>query len=332
MQSSAAHHISNRIICIIIVIFIKAIGSSAAFVNDKGRRQQLKQPITTRCGHKHNISSTSAFTTTTNMDNDESNTSISTNDQQSKDLIPSTPLLRPIHAGFIGCGTIASSIIIGLATPEHTIHLANNGIQLSSISITRRSTSKSTMLQERFPTIVTIHEMAHEVVLNSDIIFLCILPTQVDEVLTDLKQRGLWKCDTHILISLVSTSKVDELIIKSGLRQSSVYKLICLPPIARRSGCALLQPAATTDDNIDNDISSSKDIVTSILNALGGYVECHNDSMMEAMMIPTAMMGPLYGMMRNNRDWLGELLIYNIYIYTGCVLCNFSVSRHYIFC
>jgi pyrroline-5-carboxylate reductase len=259
------------------------------------------------------------------MDNDKSNTSISTNDQQSKDLIPPTPLLRPIHAGFIGCGTIASSIIIGLATPEHTTHLANNGIQLSSISITRRSVSKSTMLQERFPTIVTIHEMAHEVVLNSDIIFLCVLPTQVDEVLTDLTERGLWKCDTHILISLVSTSKVDELIIKSGLRRCSVYKLICLPPIARRSGCALLQPATTTstttttttttDNNIDNDISSSKDIVTSILNSLGGYVECHNDSMMEAMMIPTAMMGPVYGMMRNNRDWLSELLIYYIYIY-----------------
>jgi pyrroline-5-carboxylate reductase len=259
------------------------------------------------------------------MDNDKSNTSISTNDQQSQDLILPTPLLRPIHAGFIGRGTIASSIIIGLATPEHTTYLANNGIQLSSISITRRSVSKSTMLQERFPNIVTIHEMAHEVVLNSDIIFLCILPTQVDEVLTDITERGLWKCDKHILISLVSTSKVDELIIKSGLRQSSVYKLICLPPIARRSGCALLQPAATTDDTIDNDISSSKDIVKSILNSLGGYVECHNDSMMEAMMITTAMMGPVYGMMRNNRDWLGELLIYNIYIYIGCVLCNFSV-------
>jgi pyrroline-5-carboxylate reductase len=247
------------------------------------------------------------------MDNDKSSTSISTNDQQSEDLIP-PPLLRPIRAGFIGCGTIASSIIIGLASPEHTTHLANNGIQLSSISITRRSVSKSTMLQKRFPTIITIREMAHEIVLNSDIVFLCVLPTQVNEVLTDLNQRGLWNRDKHILISLVSTSKVEELIIKSGLRRSSVYKLICLPPIARRSGCALLQPAATTttttDDNIDIGISSSKDIVTSILNSLGGYVECHNDSMMEAMMITTSMMGPVYGMMRNNRDWLSELLIY----------------------
>ena len=250
------------------------------------------------------------------MDNDKSNTSISTNDQS--ELIP----LRPIRAGFIGCGTIASSIVVGLASPEHATHLAENGLQLSSISITRRSVSKSTMLKERFPNIVTIRDMAHEVVADSDLIFLCVLPTQVDEVLADLTERGSWKrYDEHVLISLVSTSKIEDLIIKSGLRRSSVYKLICLPPIARRAGCALLQPAAaaaaitTTDDNIDNDISSSKNMVTSILNAIGGYVECHNDSMMEAMMITTAMMGPMYGMMRNNRDWLGEFDIYK-----GCVL------------
>ena len=309
MHSHPARHITNRIICIVVVIFIKAIGG-AAFVNDKGgRRQQLTQP-TKSCGHK-NIILTSALFAKTNMDNDKSNTSISTNDQS--ELIP----LRPIRAGFIGCGTIASSIVVGLASPEHATHLAENGLQLSSISITRRSVSKSTMLKERFPNIVTIRDMAHEVVAESDLIFLCVLPTQVAEVLADLTERGSWKrYDERILISLVSTSKVEDLIIKSGLRRSSVYKLICLPPIARRSGCALLQPAAAAAiKNIDNDMSSSKNMVTSILNALGGYVECHNDNMMEAMMITTAMMGPMYGMMRNNRDWLGEFDVYK-----GCVL------------
>lgn len=315
-----AHHITNQIICFIVVIFIKATGSSAALVNGKGQRQQLTQPTKSCCGHKSNIIilTSALFANTNIMDNDTSDTSISTNDQLSNLIIP----LRPIRAGFIGCGTIASSIVIGLASPEHTTYLAENGLQLSSISITRRSTSKSTMLKERFPTFVTIREMAHEVVADSHLIFLCVLPTQVEEVLTDLTERGSWKHDDddddeHVLISLISTSKVEDLIIKSGLRRGLVYKLICLPPIAQRSGCALLQPAAaaaatatttTTDDNIDHDISSSpKDIVKSILNSLGGYVECHNDSMMEAMMITTAMMGPMYGMMRNNRDWLGEL-------------------------
>ena len=46
-----------------------------------------------------------------------------------------------------------------------------------------------------------------------------------------------------------------------------------------------------------------------MLDALGGCVECANDDIMSALMAPTCLMGPMYGIMRNNRDWLGELLI-----------------------
>lgn len=129
---------------------------------------------------------------------------------------------------------------------------------------------------------------------------------------------------------------MEDLIERTGLRRNSVFKLICLPPISRRGGCALLQPApvpsptTTTpdgsdddcgddcvviDDDGDDDASSSSrarsdeddaNIVKSILDALGGYVECRDDSVMDAMMVTTCMMGPMYGVMRNNRDWLGE--------------------------
>lgn len=139
----------------------------------------------------------------------------------------------------------------------------------------------------------------------------------------------------HFIRTKKSTSKVEDLIERTGLRRNSVFKLICLPPISRRGGCALLQPApvpsptTTTpdgsdddcgddcvviDDDGDDDASSSRarsdeddaNIVKSILDALGGYVECRDDSVMDAMMVTTCMMGPMYGVMRNNRDWLGE--------------------------
>ena len=118
---------------------------------------------------------------------------------------------------------------------------------------------------------------------------------------------------------------MEDLIGRTGLRRDSVYKLICLPPISRRGGCALLQPApapsptsSTLDDNgsdddeesiDDNDSGSggaNNNVVRSILDALGGYVECRDDDVMEAMMVTTCMMGPMYGVMRTNRDWLGE--------------------------
>lgn len=36
-------------------------------------------------------------------------------------------------------------------------------------------------------------------------------------------------------------------------------------------------------------------------------MECANSDIMNAMMVPSCLMGPMYGIMRNNRDWLGQL-------------------------
>ena len=110
--------------------------------------------------------------------------------------------LKSIKAGFIGCGTIASAIATSLATPDHKIHLYKAGYILQSISVTRRSESKSSKLKENFEDVVTVYESAEEVVLNSNLIFLCVLPQQVDGVLEELTMKGVWKSD-HTLISLV---------------------------------------------------------------------------------------------------------------------------------
>lgn len=132
--------------------------------------------------------------------------------------------------------------------------------------------------------------------------------------------------------------------------------MICLPSIAKREGCALLQrapapssapvamplpplpllPTDSSDDDIitcnikekifieqsdiqndnpnegdewnKNNNSNNIDI-KALLTALGGCVECPNDAIMNTMMITSCMMGPLYGVMRNNRDWLGEVAL-----------------------
>mmetsp|Transcript_22792 Transcript_22792/g.37025 ORF Transcript_22792/g.37025 Transcript_22792/m.37025 type:complete len:170 (+) Transcript_22792:87-596(+) len=82
--------------------------------------------------------------------------------------------------------------------------------------------------------------------------------------------------------------------------------MICLPAIAKREGCALLQPASDINDSSDNNDSTSSDAINvkSMLDALGGCVECADDDSMNTLMVTTAMMGPVYGVMRNNRDWL----------------------------
>ena len=104
-----------------------------------------------------------------------------------------------IRAGFIGCGTIASSIASGLANPNHAEFLSHNSLVLSSIHVTRRSESRSSQLKQSYPNVVTVCETAKEVVKNSEIVFLCVLPIYVDEVLEELE--GAWEGQT--LVSLV---------------------------------------------------------------------------------------------------------------------------------
>ena len=123
-------------------------------------------------------------------------------DDETTASTPSNPL-HPIRAGFLGCGTIASSIATGLANPRHRPHLAQRGLSLSSISVTRRSESKSRRLQERFPEVVTVYDSAEEVAAHSDVVFLCVLPQHVDEVLEDLRNKEVWRSEEHTLVSLV---------------------------------------------------------------------------------------------------------------------------------
>ena len=110
---------------------------------------------------------------------------------------------RPIRAGFVGCGTIAHSIAIGLASSEHASHLARFGLRLASLSVTRRSECRSSDLASRFPGVVRVRDSAREVVRDSDLVFLCVLPDQVDGVLEELAEGGAWREEDHTLVSLV---------------------------------------------------------------------------------------------------------------------------------
>ena len=49
---------------------------------------------------------------------------------------------------------------------------------------------------------VTVYDSAEEVVKNSDVVFLCVLPQHVDAVLGELSDKNVWNED-HTLVSLV---------------------------------------------------------------------------------------------------------------------------------
>lgn len=185
-----------------------------------------------------------------------------------------------MNIGFIGCGTIASSIATGLLRQsEHPI---------STIYVTRRSERKSSQLVEKFPDKVVICDDNQEICNKCELIFLCVLPEQVSSVL-----KSITFTEDKKLISLVSTSKVADLIHQSGLPSENCFKMICLPAVAELEGTPLIVP-------------KSNSYVPTLMASLGGgtCIQCEDESIMEAMMTTTCMMGPMYGLMRRHRDFL----------------------------
>jgi len=190
-------------------------------------------------------------------------------------------MARTTKIGFIGCGTIASAIATGLAKQK------SFPADIVSITVSKRSEKKSAALKEAYPSLVSVSEDNQEIVDSSDIVFLCVLPQQEEEVLSSLELKD----DCHTIVSLVATSKLDNLARLSGLSNENVYKMICLPPVAELEGTCLLVPKGNS-------------FLKSMFKSLGGCVECETEQIMNAMMIPGCLMGPMYGILRNNRDWL----------------------------
>ena len=96
-----------------------------------------------------------------------------------------------ISIGFVGCGTIASSIAEGLLTQDRR--------PVSQVYVSRRSNDKSSRLcrlfndgdgnyddERRSKTRVVVCDDNSDIVRNSDIVFLCVLPQDADAVLRSL--------------------------------------------------------------------------------------------------------------------------------------------------
>ena len=123
-----------------------------------------------------------------------------------------------ITFGFIGCGTIATSIITGLVRAHNNHHSADHDndnaeevIKVRSICVTKRSEAKSQAVQDLIQISNNkaqnknnqIHvertENTQQIVNTADVIFITVLPTQAHAVLQALQ----FDPQRHIVISLV---------------------------------------------------------------------------------------------------------------------------------
>jgi pyrroline-5-carboxylate reductase len=185
-----------------------------------------------------------------------------------------------LTVGFIGCGTIAAAIATGLAS--------QSSVSIDSICVSRRSESKSSALAAQYPNLVTVHDENQDIVDRCDLIFVCVLPQQTSEIMQSLQ----FDSKRHTVVSLVSTSTLAGLADDTSLPPQQIYKCICLPAVSKQEGICLVTP------------KSSDGKLLPLFESLGGVIEATDEAQMSAMMVPSALMGSLYGMMKQSRDWL----------------------------
>jgi len=211
-----------------------------------------------------------------------------------------------LRVGFLGCGVIASSIARGLAGAA--IESGNNAFGIESILLSRRSESRSGPLAEELAEksngafgVSIAGDDNQEILDGSDLVFLTVLPQQASAVLESLE----FDPERHVLVSLVSTAKLEDLVRDSKLAPSRVSKMICLPSIAQHRGVALLCCGSDGGDGGGSSTqTNTRAFLTGLFGATGGCVALDTEADLEACMVTTCTMGPLYGTMKKQRDWL----------------------------
>ena len=192
-----------------------------------------------------------------------------------------------LSIGFLGCGTIASSIATAIAT-QTTIPVAR-------ISVTRRSRTKSEQLQKTFPSLVSVHDDNQVIVDQSLIIFVCVLPEQANAILRSVK----FDSNKHKLVSIVATADLSDLADYSNLPLSNIVKMICTPSIAQREGACIVYPR-------QQESSSTATLLIQLFDAIShnACVQCDSNEQMTTLMSTMCVMGPVYGILKTHRDWM----------------------------
>ena len=217
-----------------------------------------------------------------------------------------------MQIGFIGCGTIATSIATGFLSVD-----SNLSPVVTHCHVTRRSLSNSLALLSKFsPSKVTVHDSAQSILDVEDVgtVFICLLPKACQTVLPRLS----FTPERQNIVSLVSTGSLADIrgwtsfpeadtdtdtntntntntnTMESQSQSQSqfgmVTKMICLPSIAMGRSPSLIVPPTP--------------YLEALLGPLGGTVPCSTEAEMTKMMIPTCLMGPYYKMLKEVKTWL----------------------------
>ena len=179
-----------------------------------------------------------------------------------------------MNLGFIGTGTIASSVITGIFKSK---------ISFKKIYISRRNKKNSQKLKKKYQK-VFIAENNQEIIDKCDWIFLSVTPTVGNKIIKELKFKS-----SQTVISFISTITLSQL--KQAIKvKAKILRAIPLPPISLKKGPVPICPPNKK--------------VKAFFDKVGTTVEIKNEKSSINFWSTSGMMAPFYQLLSTMSDWL----------------------------
>jgi len=179
-----------------------------------------------------------------------------------------------MNLGFIGTGTIATSVITGIFKSK---------ISFNKIYISKRNKKKSQQLKKKFNKVIIV-ENNQQIVDKCNWIFLSVTPTVGDKIIKELKFKS-----NQIVISFISTITLPQL--KKAIKvKAKIIRAIPLPPISLKKGPVPICPPNKK--------------VKAFFDKIGTTVEIKNEKSSINFWSTSGMMAPFYQMLSTMIDWL----------------------------
>mgnify|MGYP001328094003 CR=1 FL=1 len=179
-----------------------------------------------------------------------------------------------MNLGFIGTGTIASSVITGIFKSQ---------ISFKKIYISKRNKKNSQKLKKKYNKIF-IANTNQEILDKCDWIFLSVTPTVGNKIIKELKFRS-----SQTVISFISTIALSQL--KQAIKvKAKIIRAIPLPPISLKKGPVPICPPNKK--------------VKAFFDKVGTTVEIKNEKLSINFWSTSGMMAPFYQMLSTMTDWL----------------------------
>ena len=185
--------------------------------------------------------------------------------------------------GFVGTGKISSCVVRGYCT-------APSPHRPLKVLLSPRSADKAAALKAEFPDLVEIASCNEDVVSESDIVFIGLLPKVAREILPTLPFGG--EGSKKLVISMMAAIMIEEMRSLVAVPAEQLVRTVPLPSSARREGPILSHPQNAACEEV--------------LKVVGTPVACKLETEMTPLVCLTGHISPFFELMRTTEKFMTD--------------------------